>query len=49
MTASASALLLEQNFALLEPGARRTLAGRVDADRAHARSELLARARGRRS
>ncbi|MCA9660898.1 MAG: hypothetical protein KC486_21325 [Myxococcales bacterium] len=49
MTASASALLLEQNFALLEPGARRALAGRVDADRAHARSELLARARGRRS
>ncbi|MEZ4381024.1 MAG: hypothetical protein R3A79_06730 [Nannocystaceae bacterium] len=48
-SASASALLLEQNFAILEPGARLALAGRVDADRASARSELLARARGRRS
>ncbi len=49
LTASASALILEQNFAALEPGARRELAGRVDLRRAQARGDLLARARGSRS
>ncbi len=49
LTASASALLLEQHFAVLEPGARRELAGRVDVRRAQARGDLLARAQGSRS
>ncbi len=49
LTASASAALLEQHFAVLEPGARRKLAGRVDVRRAQARGDLLARAVGSRS
>jgi len=49
LTASASALVLEQNFAALEPSARRKLAGRVDHHRAQARGDLLARAQGSRS
>ena len=49
LTASASARLLEQHFSVLEPGARRKLAGRVDVRRAQARGDLLARARGSRS
>jgi len=46
---SASALVLEQHFSLLERGARRELAGRVDRGRARARGDLLARAQGTRS
>ncbi len=48
-SASASASVLEQHFSLLERGARRELAGRVDLDRARARGDLLARAQGTRS
>lgn len=48
-SASTSALVLEQHFSLLERGARRDLAGRVDLGRVRARGDLLARAQGTRS
>ena len=47
--ANDQALPIEEQFALLEPGARRELAGRVDLGRAQARDHLLATARGARS
>lgn len=46
LIATASAAILEQHFAALEPGARRELRGRVDVGRSQARGELLAHARG---
>lgn len=49
LIATASAAILEQHFAALEPGARRELRGRVDVGRNQARGELLAHARGARS
>ncbi|MCB9700403.1 MAG: hypothetical protein H6711_00770 [Myxococcales bacterium] len=47
--APSTAAMIEEQFALLEPGARRELAGRVDLGRAQARDHLLATARGARS
>ncbi len=41
-----TAILLEQQFSQLEPGARQVLAGRVDQSRGQMRGELLALARG---